>query len=171
MSINLANTTSSKTVIPPYFSDVVTLRVKKSKMGKNDKGVERIDLETEIVAPAEVELDGTKYELAGQEVKFYLSLSDERTGKATQSPLATLKEFHEKLGLPLEFDKDTLPYDGLMFDFLLSSSERPMQRRLKDGSYEPILDGQGKPRTQGWQWNNYISNTIGPSALNVEGGF
>lgn len=167
MSINLANTSSEKLGIPPYYSDVGTLRVKKSKLAKNDSGTERIELETEIVAPTEVEVDGQKYKLAGQEIKFYLSLSDERTGKATQSPLATLKEFHEKMGLPLEFDAESLPYEGLLFDFLLQSNEKVLQKRNRDGSYEAILDAQGKPRKLGWQWNSFISGAIGPSQLEM----
>ncbi len=168
--INLNDTKSPVISVPPYFKDSGTLRVKESKFEK-DKN--RIVLTTEIVAPEKVTVDGQDYILAGQELTFYLGLSDEVKGKAKASPLAQLKSFHEKLGLSMDLDTEALPYDGLMFDFYLQSSERTAQRTEvgTDGKtkYVPILGPDGKPRTMGWQWNNFLGDSIlGLSTLEVE---
>jgi len=164
-------------IVPPYFSDVVTLRVKKHTFGKSGAGNEQYTLECEIVQPAEVELEGRTYVLAGQDIKFYLGLSDEKTGNAKQSPLKNTQDFHEKLGLPLEFEQDAAPYEGLMFEYYLQSQEKMLKRRTKNPEtgkleWENVIDPTThKPRSLGWEWSNQLGNTIGPSALSVEGGF
>jgi hypothetical protein len=151
--------------VPPHFKDSATLRVKDSKFEKEKN---RIVLTAEIVAPESTTVDGKDYVLAGQELTFYLGLSDKVKGKAKVSPMAQLISFHEKLGLSLDLDTDALPYDGLMFDFYLCSSERIAQR-FENGEYKPILDGAGEPRTLGWQWNNFLGDSIlGPSSMEAQ---
>lgn len=170
--INLADTKAPKVLVPPYFSDSITLRCKKFSYGKSkSSNKDQITLVTEIVKPDNVEQDGQNYVLAGQEITFYLGLSDERVGKAKQSPLSATLEFHQKLGLPPEIDTDNLPYEGLLFEFLGTTSEDVVKRRLKDGSFEVVNDEQGKPRTLGWIWNNFLSNVLGPSSLTIDEGF
>ena len=169
--INLKSSNAIKKLIPPYYSDVGTLRVKKSKYEENN-GDPRVVLETEIIAPSEVEVDGVKYNLAGQEITFYCSLNSNITGKQKQSPLDNLLEFHTKLGLPEDLDPENLPYENLLFDFMLQSNEKILQRRIRlsDGSfeYEAILGPDNKPRKQGWQWASFINGAIGPSSLSIE---
>lgn len=162
MPINLNDSTAPVVAIPPSFSDVVTLRIKKYAYNKEKN---RIEWDTEIAAPESVTLDGTNYILAGQEIKFYNSLSDEVSGKAKMSGLASLKEFHTKLGLPMELDEENLPYEGLCFEYHLTSYEKVLQRRLENGKFEALLDENGKPRTNGWQYSNFLSNVLGPSSF------
>lgn len=170
--INLQNTNAGAVKVPPAFSDVVTLRAKKYSFGKsNSSGRDQITLVTEIVKPDEVVLDGQKYILAGQEITFYLGLSDEISGKAKSSPLANTKEFHQKLGLPLEIDTDNLPYEGLLFEYYLQTTEKILTRRKPDGGFENLLDENGKPRTLGWQYSNFVGNVVGPSSMKIDEGF
>ncbi len=164
MAINLANTSAPVVSIPPSFSDVVTLRIKKSNYNKEKN---RIEWDTEIAAPESVTLDGTNYVLAGQEIKFYNSLSDELKGNAKASGMAQLKEFHTKLGLPMELDEDNLPYDGVCFEYHLTSYEKVLQRKTENGKFEPMLDENGKPRTNGYQYSNFLSNVLGPSSFGL----
>lgn len=169
---NLGDSKSPIVKVPPNFSDTVNLRVKKASFGKSQSsGKDQVTLETEIVTPDAVTLDGQEYVLAGQEITFYLGLSDDRVGKAKQSPMATTKEFHTKLGLPMELDPENLPYkEGLLFEFWLTSSEQKLQRKVGN-KFEPILDENGQVRTLGWQWNNFVSNVLGPSKLKINEGF
>jgi hypothetical protein len=165
---NLADTKAPKVLVPPYFSDSITMRVKKfSFANSKSSGKPQITLVTEIVKPDSVEQDGVSYVLAGQEITFYLGLSDDKHPKAKQSPLAATLEFHTKLGLPTEIDTDNLPYEGLLFEFLGSTKENIAQRRTKDGEYETVFDENGKPRTLGWEWNNILANVLGPSTLST----
>jgi hypothetical protein len=162
MAINLNSSTSAVVSVPPSFGDVVTLRIKKYSYNKEKN---RIEWDAEIAAPEKATVDGVEYILAGQELKFYNSLSDEVNGNAKMSGLAQLKDFHTKLGLPMELDEDSLPYEGLLFEFYLTSSEKKLQRKTENGKYEALLDENGKPRTLGWQFNNYLSNVVGPSSF------
>lgn len=166
--IDLSQTSSVSAKVPPYFSDVVSLRVKKWSFGKSKAGNEQFTLETEIVAPSEVESDGSKYALAGQEITFYLGVSDKKAEGAKQSPLAALKEFHTKLGLPLSVDPENPPYEGLVFEYLATSQEDKMKRRNRDGSWEILKDAQGKDRVNGWVWSNFLGNVVGPSSWSAE---
>jgi hypothetical protein len=167
-NINLSNTQSGSVKVPPSFKDVVTLRVKESSFGKSkNSGKEQSTLKCEIVKPDEVVLDGSKYILSGQEITFYLGLSDEKSSGAKTSPMANTKEFHQKLGLSMDIDTDNLPYNGVCFEFYLTSTENILTRPGSDGKYEAILDENGKPRTLGWQWSNYVNNVIGPSSFDA----
>lgn len=171
MQVNLADTKSPRVVVPPDFRDTVTLRVKKYTFAKSkSSGKDQIELLCEIAHPDSVELDGQKYILAGQEMTFYLGLSDEVKGKAKQSQLANTLEFHRKLGLPEEIDTDNLPYENLLFEFWLTSTEQQLKRKTNTGGdYEVILDpSTGKPRTLGWQWNNFVQNVLGPSTMKLD---
>src|SRR5262245_39208338 len=97
---NLSDTKSPIVKVPPNYSDTATIRVKKATFGKSQSsGKDQITLECEIVTPENATMDGQEYVLAGQEITFYLGLSDERKGKAKESPMARTKEFHTKLGL------------------------------------------------------------------------
>jgi hypothetical protein len=130
-------------------------------------GKPQITLVTEIVAPAQVNLDGKEYILISQEITFYLGLSTDRQGAAKQSPWATTCDFLEKCNLPTEIDTDApdlAPFDGLVIDMIGSTSERIAQRK-EQGKYVPILDGNGKPISQGWQWGNNISDVLGLGVL------
>jgi hypothetical protein len=167
-SHNLNDTKSPVVKAPPNYRDALTLRVKKQSFGKSrTSNRDQVTLETEIVAPEEITLDGQAYVLAGQEIKFYLGLSDEKAPKAKASPLAQTKEFHQKLGLSLDLDTDNLPYEGLLFEFYGQTQEKVCQRPDGSGGFEPILGSDGKPTTLGWEWSNYLSNVIGPSAMKV----
>jgi len=170
-TVNLNDSKAPVVKVPPNYKEVLTLRCKDYSYGKSRGGNDQITLVTEIIKPEDVELDGVKYVLAGQEITFYLGLSDEVRGKAKSSPMAAFKEFHTKLGLPMEIDTDNLPYEGLCFEFYGQTQEQVVQRPGPGGKFEPVLGEDGKPRTLGWQWSNYLSNVIGPSSLSTNEAF
>jgi hypothetical protein len=68
----------------------------------------------------------------------------------------------------LEIDTDALPYNGLTFEFYGQTQEQTINRPDGHGGYEPVLGEDGKPRSLGWQWANYISNVIGPTYNGVD---
>ena len=169
MIVNVPDVKSAVVRIPPQLQEVVALRIKQASYSKEKN---RIDWETEIIHPDKVMLDGTEYVLAGQEVRFYNGLNDEISGNQKESPLSKLKTFHSKMGLPWSNEIDTDKYEGLIFNFHLLSYEKPIQRKTAEGKYETILDENGKPRTLGYQYSNFLDNVIGPSNVSVnEGGF
>ena len=165
--INVGESNAPVLKVPAGFSDTVTLRVKKYTFGKsNSSGRDQIVLECEIVAPDKSNIDGIDYVIAGQEINFYMGISDEVVGKAKSSSLAQLKEFHQKLGLPMEIDTENLPYEGLCFEYWLTSSEKTLQRKEGNKFVAVIDPTTNKPRTLGCQWNNFLGNVLGPSSFN-----
>ena len=167
-TVDLNSTKSPVIRIPPGFSDTVSLRVKEYSFGKSSSGRDQVTLSTEIIAPDKAIIDGQEYILAGQDgPSFYLGISDERVGNAKMSPLAALKEFHTKLGLPMELDTDNLPYEGLCFEYWLQAREKNMQKK-EGNKWVPVIDQvTGKPKTMGWEWSNFLGNVMGPANPNM----
>jgi hypothetical protein len=67
-TVNLNDSKSPVVKVPPNYKEVLILRVKDASFGKSKQGNEQITLETEILKPDSVTLDGQEYILAGQEI-------------------------------------------------------------------------------------------------------
>lgn len=168
MKLTDKDSTATKASVPPNFRDRVSVRINKAKFAPSGKGDPMLTLECEIVHPNEITVDGQKYVLDSQGFTLYPILKDERKGKMPQSFLATALDFNERLGLPREFDTDTLAekassiYEGIVFEILLSSQEDVRQRKNPDtGEYEAIKDDNGKPMTRGFKWNAQLGEVLG----------
>lgn len=171
--------------VPPNFRDRVTMRVKEASFGESkSSGNLMITLKCEIIAPDKIDhADAKSYILAGQEITYYLGLSTELKGKARQSPWATTFNFLQKLGLPTELDTEEMEtteggeerlaylknFDNLTFDAILSSNEKIAQKKVGN-EYVAILDGRGKPQSQGYQWSNNLGDVVGVGSVEGSAG-
>ena len=148
---NTTEKTRLTRIVPPYFQDLVTLRILKSTYTKSGAGNPMITWFLEILKPLEFELDGTIYSLDGMgTIPVYLVKS------AKRDDFSLLRsKIHPKLGLPEEIDEDnpnTDQYNGIVFQSMLYSIEDFAQRRLPNGQLEVIKDANGKSISKGWKF-------------------
>lgn len=157
-------------VVPPFWSDRVTLRVKKAefKLGKQPPHRPRVDLTVEILAPLETKVGGINYTDLNKEDLTLMLMLDDNNFKYTS-------KFHKVLGLPDEIDNEnpnTTCYEGLVFDYILGTREKQAKRKDENGEWVPITTSDGKPIKQGHEWNigtiNKISidNVVGKNTEN-----
>lgn len=143
--------------------------VVKTKLGESQKKNAMTTLTCEIIEPEEVEHEGNLVKITGETFQLYLVHVDNLVGKQKQSSQASVWEFCDKTGVTelMEKDDDGTPlyieenheeyYLGLEFDMPLSSKERTKRMRAtpeqkaKGLPGDPILDGEGKQQTEGWQ--------------------
>ena len=157
--------------VPPSFRDRVTLLVKEASFGNSkNSGKPMITLKCEIISPSTASVDGKEYIIASQEITYYLGLSTELNGKAKSSPWAQTYDFLEKCGLPCEVDPESPNlecFDRFTFDIIGTTRER-IATRQEGGKYVPILDGNNKPISQGWEWSNGLGDVLGASDIKAD---
>lgn len=142
---------------PPFMSDAYNVRVNKVDFGPSrSSGNPIITLGLEIISPQSIVRDDKTYDLTSLEPVMRLMLW--KTEKF--DGIGQVKEFHEKMGLPLTIDPenpDLKIYDGLCFRTFLGSEEIIRQKvtgKNPNGTpkWEPIVDEETKqPIKMGWQ--------------------
>ena len=163
--INLAEIkVEKKGQVPPQFRDRVKLRVKDAVFGvAKQSGRDMITLTCEIVEPEKYlcPLDGQTYILDQFELVYYLSVEGENKEK-TDFHLGRLRDFHEKLGLPLDFDPETdvKLYRNVLFSTILTAFQDNPTKKDEEGKYVPITDDDGKPIQGKWKFNTSIDNVL-----------
>lgn len=127
-----------------------------------------VTLDCEIVAPEEVEHEGVTYRVAGQKFNIRLLCSPEKIGQ--------VREFMDKLQVDHggEFNSDEVKiyFRGCEWDMALSSTEQVKKYEPKPGQSvgDPILDGEGKPITNGWQiqaWPSDVPLNCRPNCVDL----
>lgn len=159
---------------PPYFKDVVILRVKDAIAKPSRGGNPMIELKLEIVKPETYlsPFDGKNYALDSAELMSWLLLWElDKSGNPLQNGLSWLNStLMPMLGLgelnpaaPL-FDAEKNPtgvkLKGVCFEAIVETKERIEQRRLPNGTYEPLKDMQGNIIKRGWQWESVNADAI-----------
>jgi hypothetical protein len=123
-----------------------------TKFGKSGKGHDMTTLDIEIIDPEFVNINGQEYRVTGRQAKMWLlHVPGETWGQGR------VFGFMDKLGIQYgeEYDTDLHKeyFMGMEWDMVLSSEEtlarHPKQPGEKEGA--PILDGEGKPISSGFQ--------------------
>jgi len=127
---------------------------------RNGSGQRMTTLDCEIIEPETLEINGKEVTVAGRKFPIYLIHNPEKTGWASQEQVMN---FCKKLNIDLGSDENGEPvYDddlhkeyfhGMEFDIVLKAEEQIKRYQKKPGEKvgAPILDGEGKEISSGWQ--------------------
>lgn len=140
-----------------------TLRVISAKHATSKAGNAQVVLETEILKDEPLVHKGKKVMIGGKKIWYYLPLSDDKLSQVIGEDCGSV---HSKFGLPLEIDNENpnvQQYVGIIFDAILDSKEKKAMRKDDDGKYVPILDGEGKEISQGYEVNAQLGDILGLS--------
>lgn len=128
------------------------VRCTATKLGKSNSGLPMTTLSMEIIEPESITHDGKNYMIAGRQFSYWLMhVQSESWGQAR------VEEFCTKLGIDTEDAYDDELHNeyfkGMEFDAVLSSEEDIKRKDRLPGQKvgDPILDGEGKPITNGWR--------------------
>lgn len=131
--------------------------------GLSSSGNPMTTLSLEIIEPEKIEHEGKEYMVAGRSFKMFLVHTTSLTGRQTESSQAGVVDFMTKLGLEDEnYDTDKVKeyFLGQQFDIILNSVEDVKRFAKQPGEKvgKPILDGEGKEITNGWNINAQLSD-------------
>ena len=139
---------------------VITAKIKKSK-----KGDKMVEVGLEFFSPEKViDIDRKERVIAGLKTRMYVMLG----GKG----VAGTAQLHQKLGLPLEINKETeeefdeamqalYADSGLAFEAFFSTEEgQSTEYDPETGEQKPMLDDEGNPVRGGFQWGMISANDI-----------
>ena len=166
MSYRTSATVPAIGLVPPLPRDRYTLRIKQASFGISKSSQNpMITWNCEIVSPDKIKVGGVEYPLDTVEVIYYLILIDDKgnLAKIIGPPNPSLME---RLGLKNGIDiitPDTNQFEGLCFDAILSAVERKETKPDPEnpGRFIPMLDGEGKQITRGWQIQTDITGILG----------
>lgn len=152
--------------VPPNYKGTVIARfIKQEFAPSKSSGNPMITLTAEIVNPEQItsDMDGKAYDLAGQELKFYLVLAEETAaGKPWDSLDYIVNQLLPLLNLGSSIDDEAplksaenpsgLDFEGVTFEVIVATEQRKETRTLPNGQRVAITDASGKEITRGWQW-------------------
>lgn len=136
----------------PLPWDAYICRVIDAKFAPSKKGKPMTTLSCEVISKrdktTEVEVNGVRYDVAGQRFQMYLLYTvdgkDPETGEFKRGQISNVFAINDKLGIEMpEIDTDNpdvQPYIGKGFIAMLQGNAEPY--RGADG--QPVLDAEGK---------------------------
>lgn len=131
--------------------DLYRVRVLNSSFGTSSGGHPMTTLKMEIIHPESIVVNGEDKMLAGRKFSVWLMHNpDEQWGQAR------VFDFCDKLGIDVGDDYDPSLHKeyfvGMEFDAILRSEENVKRKDRQPGQKQgdPILDGEGKPISVGW---------------------
>ena len=156
-------------MIPP---GVYNAKITKAEKGTSKAGKPKIVLSLEIVSPEQVEFAGTKYNIAGRKFSIHQPMQrDESWGAGKLLSALDKSQFDlYKMNDEGVFDDDKLgALVGHTMLMTLDSAPNIKRYALTEEDIaagqtqgKPMLDGEGKEISLGWNINADLANVVGP---------